>query len=224
MCDSAAVQDVDDRTLWARAGAVCAALVAHDMEALRALTAKELWGRAAAEELAPLAEHAVAARPLGLLGRHTMLHAATPGAAYPAYVVEQQWTPAATGPPLVEDERLFTLIDRAALEAAGDTGRLARLATKLAALDAARGYVDALNAHDPSAVMALWTPDLAAGRVGATPRIDGLRSAELIGSVGPRTLVLCRFDDHDETQELLWRPLDGRVLVQGQRSFRPPPA
>ena len=147
-----------------------------------------------------------------------------PGAAYPAYVVEQQWTPAATGPPLVEDERLFTLIDRAALEAAGDTGRLARLATKLAAQDAALGYVDALNAHDAAAVMALWTPDFAAGRVGATPRIDGLRSAELIGSVGPRTLVLCRFDDHDETQELLWRPLDGRVLVQGQRSFRPPPA
>lgn len=223
MCDPAAVQDVDDRALWAGAGAVCAALLAHDMDALHALTAEEMWERAAAEELAPLAEHAVAARPLGLLGRHTMLHATTPGAAYPAYVVEQQWTPAA-GSPLVEDERLFTLIDRAALEADGDTGRLARLATKLAAQDAALGYVDALNAHDAAAVMALWTPDFAAGRVGATPRIDGLRSAELIGSVGPRTLVLCRFDDHDETQELLWRPLDGRVLVQGQRSFRPPPA
>jgi hypothetical protein len=223
MCDSAAVHDVDDRTLWAGAGAVCDALVAHDMEALRALTARELWGRAAAEELAPLAEHAVAARPLGLLGRHTMLHAATPGAAYPAYVVEQQWTPDA-GRPLVQDERLFTLIDRAALEAAGDTGRLARLATKLAAQDAALGYVDALNAHDAAAVMALWTPHFAAGRVGVMPCVDGLRSAELIGSVGPRTLVLCRFDDHDETQELLWRPLDGRVLVQGQRSFRPPPA
>ncbi len=223
MCDPAAVQGVDDRTLWAGAEAVRDALLAHDMDALRGLTTEELWVRAAAEELAPLAEHAVAARTLGLLGRHTMLHAITPGAAYPAYVVEQQWTPAA-GRPLVEDERLFTLIDRAALEAAGDTGRLARLATKLAAQDAARGYVDALNAHDAAAVMALWAPDFAAGRAGAAPRIDGLRSAELIGSVGPRTLVLCRFDDHDETQELLWRPLDGRILVQGQRSFRPPPA
>jgi hypothetical protein len=152
-----------------------------------------------------------------------MLHATTPGAAYPAYVVEQQWTPAA-GRPLVEDERLFTLIDRAALEVAGDTARLARLATKLAAQDAALGYVDALNAHDAAAVTALWTPDFAAGRGGATPPPGGLLSAELIGSVGPRTLVLCRFDDHEETQELLWRPLDGRVLVQGQRSFRPPPA
>jgi len=222
MCDPAAVQGVEDRTLWAAAEAVCDALVAHDMDTLRALTAEELWLRAAAEELAPLAEHAVAARPLGLLGRHTMLHATTPGAAYPAYVVEQQWTPAER--PLVGDERLFTLIDRAALEAAGDTGRLARLATKLAAQDAALGYVEALNAHDPAAVMALWTPDFAARRAGARPRIEGLRSAELIGSVGPRTLVLCRFDDHDETQELLWRPLDGRILVQGQRSFRPPPA
>jgi len=222
MCDPAAVQGVEDRTLWAAAEAVCEALVAHDMDALRALTAEELWLRAAAEELAPLAEHAVAARPLGLLGRHTMLHATTPGAAYPVYVVEQQWTPAER--PLVGDERLFTLIDRAALEAAGDTGRLARLATKLAAQDAALGYVEALNAHDPAAVMALWTPDFAARRAGARPRIEGLRSAELIGSVGPRTLVLCRFDDHDETQELLWRPLDGRILVQGQRSFRPPPA
>ena len=222
MCDPAAVQGVDDRTLWAGAEAVCDALVAHDIDALRALTTEELWGRAAAEELAPLAEHAVAARPLGLLGRHTLLHTTTPVAAYPAYVVEQQWTRA--GHPLVEDERLFTLIDRAALEAAGDTGRLARLATKLAAQDAALGYVDALNARDAAAVMALWAPDFAAGRAGAAPRIDGLRSAELIGSVGPRTLVLCRFDDHDETQELLWRPLDGRILVQGQRSFRPPPA
>ena len=223
MCDPAAVQGVDDRTLWAGAEAVCDALVAKDMGALRALTTEELWVRAAAEELAPLAEHTATAQPLGLLGRHTMLHATTPGAPYPAYVVEQQWTPAA-GRPLVEDERLFTLIDRAALEAAGDTGRLARLATKLAAQDAARGYVDALNTHDAAAVMALWTPDFAAGRVGATPRIDRLQSAELIGSVGPRTLVLCRFDDRDEIQELLWRPLDGRILVQGQRSFRPPPA
>ena len=223
MCDPAAVQDVDDRALWAGAGAVCAALLAHDMDALRSLTAEELWERAAAEELAPLAEHAVAAHPLGLLGRHTMLHATTPGAAYPAYVVEQQWTSAAW-PSSVEDERLFTLIDRAALEAAGDTDRLARLATKLAAQDAALGYVDALNAHDAAAVMALWAPDFAAGRVGAAPRVDGLRSAELIGSVGPRTLVLCRFDNHDETQELLWRPLDGRILVQGERSFRPPSA
>ena len=223
MCDPAAVQDVDARTLWTEADAVCSALVAHDTDALRALTTEELWGRAAAEELAPLAEHAVAARPLGLLGRHTMLQATTPGAAYPAYVLEQQWTPA-VGRPLVEDERLFTLVDRAALEAAGDTDRLARLATKLAAQDAALGYVDALNAHDAAAVMALWAPDFAAGRVGVMPRVDGLRSAELIGSVGPRTLVLCRFDDHDETQELLWRPLDGRVLVQGQRSFRPPRA
>ncbi|HEV8155652.1 MAG TPA: hypothetical protein VGP67_08965 [Gaiellales bacterium] len=217
------MQDVDARMLWTGAGAVCAALVAHDIDALCALMAEELWERAAAEELAPLAEHAVAARPLGVLGRHTILHATTPGAAYPAYVVEQQWTPAA-GHPLVEDERLFTLIDRAALETAGDAGRLARLATKLAAQDAALGYVDALNAHDAAAVMALWAPDFAAGRVGVMPRVDGLRSAELIGSVGPRTLVLCRFDDHDETQELLWRPLDGRILVQGQRSFRPPRA
>jgi hypothetical protein len=223
MCDPAAVQGVDDRTLWAAAGTVCGRLVAHDMDALRALTAEELWVRAAAEELAPLVEHAVAARPLGVLGRHTLLHAATPGAAYPAYVVEQQWTPAA-GRPLVEDERLFTLIDRAALEAAGDSDRLARLATKLAAQDAALGYVDALNDHDAAAVTAMWTPDFAAGRAGAAPPVDGLRSAELIGSVGPRTLVLCRFADHDETQELLWRPLDGRILVQGQRSFRPPPA
>jgi hypothetical protein len=223
MCDPAAVQGVDDRTLWAAAGTVCGRLVAHDMDALRALTAEELWVRAAAEELAPLVEHAVAARPLGVLGRHTLLHAATPGAAYPAYVVEQQWTPAA-GRPLVEDERLFTLIDRAALEAAGDSDRLARLATKLAAQDAALGYVDALNDHDAAAVTAMWTPDFAAGRAGVAPPVDGLRSAELIGSVGPRTLVLCRFADHDETQELLWRPLDGRILVQGQRSFRPPPA
>ena len=48
MCDPAAVQGVDDRTLWAGAEAVCDALVAHDMDALRALTTGELWLRAAA--------------------------------------------------------------------------------------------------------------------------------------------------------------------------------
>src|SRR6185437_16697594 len=113
------------------------------------------------------------------------LHATTPGAAYPAYVVEQQWTPAA--PPLAEDERLFTLIDRAALEAAGDTGRLARLATKLAAQDAALNYVDALNAHDAAAVRALWTPDFAAGREIRRPqRPDGGRISRPDASVPRR--------------------------------------
>jgi hypothetical protein len=220
MCDPAAVQDVDERAMWAAAGAVCAALVAHDMDALRALTAEELWVRAAAEELAPLAEHAVAARPLGLLGRHTMLYAATPGAAYPAYVVEQQWTPAAARP-LVEDERLFTLIDRAEVEASGEE-RLARLRTKLDAQDAALAYVAALNGHDPAAATAMWSTahDEGPGQE-VPPQISSVRRAELIGSVGPRTLVWLAMDDGEATVELLWRRRDGRLLIEGARTFTP---
>src|SRR5262249_4850077 len=125
---------------------------------------------------------------------------------------------------VVEDERLFTLVDRGAIEAAGDEERLARMATKLAAQDAALAYVAALADRDTTAAATMWSPAFEAAHGDEVrARIPLVVHAALLGSVGPRTLVRCRFtDDVDETDELLWRQSDGRWLVHGARSFRPP--
>jgi hypothetical protein len=220
---SGGVQRGTDQELWRRAGELCAALVAGDLEALRRLCDAEFWDRAGAGELPRLAEHTTAATPLGVLGRRTLSLVITPSAEHAEYAVEQQW---AAGPPglVVEDERLFTLLDRGALLAAGDEERLARMATKLAAQEAALAYVAALEARDSAAVAGMWSPafDSAHGDQ-VRARIPLVIRAALVGSVGPRTLVRCRFSDGvDETDELLWRQSDGRWLVHGARSFRPP--
>jgi hypothetical protein len=217
------VQRGTDQELWGRAGELCAALVAGDLEALRRLSDPEFWDRAGAGELPRLAEHATAATPLGVLGRRTLSLVITPSADYAEYALEQQWAERPAGH-VVEDERLFTLVDRGAIEAAGDEQRLARMATKLAAQDAALDYVAALADRDARAVAAMWSPAFAAAHGDEVrARIPSVVHAALIGSVGPRTLVRCRFtDDADETDELLWRQTDGRWLVHGARSFRPP--
>jgi hypothetical protein len=123
----------------------------------------------------------------------------------------------------VEDERLFTLADRAAIETSGDTERLERMATKLAAQDAAVAYAAALRAGDPVAVSALWSSRFAdAHGAEVLPRVASVAGAELIGSVGPRTLVRVWYTGSDETVELLWRPHGDRWLVEGARTFRRP--
>jgi hypothetical protein len=51
-----------------------------------------------------------------------------------------------------------------------------------------------------------------------------VRRAELIGSVGPRTLVWLAMADGERTVELLWRRHDDRLLIAGARTFTPGPA
>jgi hypothetical protein len=197
-------------------------LLDGDLAALERLCDPEFWHRAGREELAMLAEHAADATVLGVLGRRALLLVSTPAGRYHRYVVEQQWTEPG-GPPLVEDQRLFTLADRAQVEASGDRERLALLRTKLAAQDAARHYAELLAAGDEQSVVALWSSRFEQAQ-GAElrPRIGLVRSAELIGSVGPRTLIRCLLVAGEETVELLWREHDGGWLVEGARTFRPP--
>jgi hypothetical protein len=217
------VQRDTDQELWQRAGELCAALVAADADALRRFSDAEFWDRAGAGELTRLAEHTTAATPLGVLGRRTLALAITPSADSARYVIEQQWADRPTGR-VVEDQRLFTLLDRTAVEASGDEERLLRVATKLAAQDAALAYSAALEHRDAAAVTAAWAPAFnSAHGDEVRARIPLVVAAALIGSVGPRTLVRCRFSDGgDETDELLWRQVEGRWLVHGARSFRPP--
>jgi hypothetical protein len=219
VCNSALVQAVIERDVRQRALELGEALLARDLAALERLCDPEAWNRACSDELSRLSEHAAAAALLGTLDRRSLLRVATPGAAYPEYVVEQQWIAGSDGP-VVEDERLFALADRTEVEASGDAERIARLRTKLAAQDAASAYAAALVHHDGAAVAAMWSPRFAGSHADRIrERIGELRSAELIGSVGPRTLVRCVFADAEETVELLWREQGARWLIEAARTF-----
>ena len=206
--------------MWERALRMRQLLLAHDTGALRDLCDEAFWERVGDAELVPLAREAASAELLGVLGRRTLMLVETPGGADPRYAVEQQWTGDRY---LVEDQRLFTLVDRAEVEASGDPERLARLTTKLAAQDAGARYAGYLAAGDADGAAAMWTPAFREAHGDEVlPRIPSVRSAELIAGVGPRTLIRCRFDEGEETVEVLWRETDDGWLVQGARTFRPP--
>ena len=219
MCDSAVVHAIVERDVRQRALELGEALLARDLAALERLCDPEAWGRACGDELARLSQHASAVKLLGTLDRRSLLRVSTPGGAYPEYIVEQQWVPGAGGP-VVEDERLFALADRAEIESSGDAERIARLRTKLAAQDAATAYAQALVHHDGEAVAGMWSRRFAGSHADRIrERIGELRAAELIGSVGPRTLVRCVFADGEETVELLWREQGARWLIEAARTF-----
>lgn len=206
--------------MWERALRMRQLLLAHDAGGLRELCDEAFWERVGDAELVPLAREVAAAELLGVLGRRSLMLVETPGGADARYAVEQQW---AGDRYLVEDQRLFTLVERAEVEASGDSERLARLRTKLAAQDAAARYAGLLAAGDADGAAAMWTPGFREAHGDEVlPRIPSVRSAELIGGVGPRTLIRCRFDEGEETVEVLWVETEDGWLVQGARTFRPP--
>ena len=209
----------DEARVWERAVQMCDRLAAGDEAGLRELCDEAFWERVGEEELAGLARDASSAEMLGVLGRRSLMLVETPGGPDPRCAVEQQW--AGEGY-LVDDQRLFTLVDRAEVEASGDAERLARLGTKLAAQDAGTRYAILLAANDSRGVASMWTDafrEVHGNEV--LPRIPLVRSAQLVGGVGPRTLIRSRFDAGEETAEVLWREVDGRWLVAGARTFRP---
>lgn len=218
------MEEVAELGVWNAAGRMAAALRDRDLDRLRQLSAEEFWERVGHEELSDVARHVVAVTLLGALGRRTLLDAETPGAGSERYVLEQQWTGGAE-PALVEDQRLFTLADRAAIQASGDAERIERMATKLAAQDAAAVYAAALARRDVPAATALWSPAFA-GSYGeeVLPRMQTVSDAALIAAVGPRTLVRVWYEGAaDETAELLWRPdEEGGMQIRGARTFRRP--
>src|SRR5215470_2028816 len=97
VCNSASMHAIVERDVRQRAQELGEALVAHDLGALQRLCDAEAWNRACGEELGRLAEHAETATLLGTLDRRSLLRVATPGGAYPEYIVEQQWIPGADG-------------------------------------------------------------------------------------------------------------------------------
>jgi hypothetical protein len=209
----------DEARVWECALRMRERLLVGDEAGLRALCDEGFWERVGAVELVQLARDAGSAEMLGVLGRRSLMLVETPGGEEPRYAVEQQWVGESY---MVEDQRLFSLVDRAELEASGDAERLARLRTKLAAQEAAAGYAARLAAHDAEGASAMWTQGFREAHGDEVlPRIAAVRSAELIAGVGPRTLVRCRFADGEETVELLWRETDDGWLVQGARTFRP---
>ena len=155
---------------------------------------------------------------LGTLGdRSLLLVTPSPGADGRRYALEQAWS--ADSPPRVVDERLFTLVDAARVRAEGDAERLAQLATKLAAQDAAQALAVALADNDIEAVRAMVEPEHAEIADREAERAAHATRAELVGSVGPRTLVRVWSGDTDATLEYLWRPHGDRLRIAFVREF-----
>ena len=200
------------------ATALVEALSAGDAERIRALAAPEFWERAGESDYAERLPVNGTVELLGTLGdRSLLLVTPSPGSDGRRYALEQAWS--ADSPPRVVDERLFTLVDAARVRAEGDAERLAQLATKLAAQDAAEALAVALADNDIEAVRAMVEPEHVeiAGR--EAERAAGATRAELVGSVGPRTLVRVWSGDTDVTLEYLWRPHGDRLQIAFVREF-----
>lgn len=207
---------------WARAERLREALQAGDEAALEGLCTADFWERSGRSELLGLAPHVKGGTTLGALGRRSLIALHTVGHRWPAPVLEQLWCEGGGGELLLDDQRVFTLMTRAQVEALGDPEELARLQTKIASQDAAEAYVIALSDHDEVAARAAWSPSFAERfELDLHSGLEKLLSAELIGSVGPRTLVRAWFEDGEQTIELLWRRREARLMIEGARVFRP---
>jgi len=201
-----------------RAAALAGALRGRRLESVHAMCTEDLWARVGDEEYAALLPHVVGAEVLGTLYRRSLLRLEAPGWKHSRLVFEHLWDQ--SSPALVEDQRMFTLAERAEVERSGDQERLARMRTKLDAQDAAEHLAEALRSHDAEAAMRLFDPELVAWRdhEQRTP-LTAITAAELIGSVGPRTLVRIG-GVRDHTVEYLWRRAGEGMLLAGARVFR----
>ena len=200
-----------------RARELAGAIEARDLQAVRQLCTAEHWERSAEAEYGELLLHVERVELLGVLGRRDLMRLETPGGRYERSVFEHLWHDGA--PPLVDDQRQFTVINRAEVEAAGDPARLTRLATKLDAQDAAVRYAEALVRHDEAAAAAMFEPSfLRQASAELHQRVGVVSRAELIGSVGPRTLVRI-VHDHEQTIEYLWRRTADGLRIAGARVF-----
>jgi|SRR5690349_3763557 len=203
-----------ERRTAQRAAELAALYQAGDAAAVRPLCDPSFWERVGDEELPELLADVAAARVLGVLGRRSLIRL------LPNSVVESQWIER-DGELLLEDQREFTLLDRAALDRA-DPERLDRVRTKRRAEDAAMRYVAALEERDEVAAGAFFESSFArAGDADLLERLPFLAAAELIGSVGPRTLVQVELEGGEQTIEYLWRDHDGAMAIVGARVFRP---
>lgn len=208
-----------ERRVAERAVQLAEAIRAADAEAVKRLCVAETWERSASDEFAPLLG-AGTVEVLGALGHRSLLRLDV-GHGGGSQCIEQLWQPHGDDL-LIEDQRLFTLADRAAIEASGDHDRLERLRTKLDSQDAAERYAAALREHDEAAAAACFEPGIAvSAELDLHARLPALVGAELIGGVGPRTLLQIQLTDEELTVEYLWRSREGVPLIAGARAFRP---
>jgi hypothetical protein len=191
------------------------ALSAGDGGRIQALSVPEFWERAGAEEYAERLPFDGPVELLGTLGDRSLL-LVTPGSG-PRFALEQAWTDDAR--PLIADERHFELVDAAAIRAEGDEERLERLATKLAGQDAGEALAAAFERRDSAAVRAMVEPERAELADQEAGRAAGATRAELVGSVGPRTLVRVWSGSSDVTLEYLWRRHGDDLQIAFVREF-----
>lgn len=213
VCDSAGVDPV---SISERAEELAAALAEGSLDRIQALADPEFWERDGAEDYGARLPVAGAVELLGTLGDRSLLWVG-PGSDGGGYALEQAWSDET--PPVVADERLFTLLDAEALRAEGDEERLERAATKLAGQDAAGELSAAFDRQDSDAVRALVEPERTELAEAEAARAVGATRAELIGSVGPRTLVRVWSGDSDVTVEYLWRPRGESWRIGFAREF-----
>jgi hypothetical protein len=184
---------------------LAAALAAGDLGRIRALASPGFW-----DELEGAADYAErvpvdgTVEVLGTLGdRSLLLVAAASGVVTDGYALEQAWTHGT--PPRVDQERLFTLLDVQRERASGEEERLARLATKIGAQEAGEALCAALAGGDAGAVREMVEPGREKLADQEAERATHVTRAELVGSVGSRTLVRVWSGDSDVTVEYLWR-------------------
>jgi len=202
-----------ERRIAQRASQLAKAYEAGDVAAVESLCEPAFWERAGQEEVPELLADVATVRVLGVLGRRSLIRL------LPTSVVEGQWIDRG-GELLLEDQREFTLLDRTGLD--GDPERQERVRTKRRSEDAAIRYVSALRERDEVAAGAFFEPAFArAGDIDLLERLPFLATAELIGSVGPRTLVRVELEGGEQTIEYLWRDHDGALAIVGARVFRP---
>jgi hypothetical protein len=202
-----------ERRVGQRAAELASLLEQGDAAVIEPLCDPEFWERAGAEEFPELLEEAGRAVVLGVLGRRSLIRL------LPESTLEGQWVDR-DGELLLEDQREFTMLDRVSLAEASPE-RIERMQTKRRAEDAARRYVDSLQERDEVAAGAFFEPVFArAADVDLLERLPFLRAAELIGSVGPRTLVRLELEGGEQTVEYLWRDHDGSMAIVGARTFR----
>lgn len=191
------------------------ALSAGDAERIRALCVPDFWERAGKDEYAERLPVDGAVELLGILGDRSLI-LVTP-ALGSRFALEQAWTGDAR--PLIADERHFELVDAAALRAEGDQERLERLATKLAGQDAGEALVAAFDRGDGAAVRAMVEPERGDLADQEAERAERATRADLVGSVGPRTLVRVWSGDSDATLEYLWRRNGNDLRIAFVREF-----
>jgi hypothetical protein len=198
---------------------LAAALAGGDLERVHALATPTFWEeQEGAQDYAGRIPVDGTVQVLGTLGdRSLLLVAAASGVVRDGYVLEQAWTHGT--PPLIEQERLFTLLDVERERASGDEDRLAMLATKIAAQEAGQAMCAALAAGDGGEVRSMVEPERAELAGVEAARAARATRAELVGSVGPRTLVRVWSGDSDVTVEYLWRRQGDAWLIGYVREF-----